>query len=139
MRNLGEARDAIQMTHRTDLEVLVELIDENLVDAEGVLLRGGDATGDHPDADRRRAVLERLRADPEARLTLFLFALEARRDGVDSTAELAAELRTFADRMAERFDVDLLETVARHRDRLPRLPPGLLSGTDVGASGRQYG
>lgn len=124
------------MTHRTDLEVLVELLDENLTDADEVLLRGGGAAGDHPDADRRRAVIERLREDPEARLTLFLFALEARRDGVDSAPELAAELRTFADRMVERFDVDLLETVDRHRDRLPGLPPGLLSGTDDAPTGQ---
>lgn len=124
------------MTHRTDLDVLVELIDENLPDSDGVLLRGA-TTGDHPDADRRRAVLERLRDDPDARLTLFLFALEARRDSAESATELAAELEAFADGMAERFDVDLLETVAEHRERLPELPPGLLGGTGDAASSRQ--
>lgn len=134
----GAQKRSTDMTHRSDLEVLVELIDENLTEADGVLLRGADATGDHPDADRRRAVLDRLRDDPDARLTLFLFALEARRGSVGSGSELADELGAFADRMAERFDVDLLGTVAQHREQLPELPPGLLSGTDDAGSRQPY-
>lgn len=124
------------MTHATDLEVLVDLIDEDLDGSDGVLLRGPEATDGRPDSDRRRAVVERLRDDPDARLTLFLFALEARRDSAGSAEALGRELEAFATRMADRFDVDILETVAENRDRLPELPRGLLPEEGEGDSGR---
>lgn len=123
------------MTPDSDLGVVLALLREevDLLSDGGLLLRGGETIS----AEHREAVVEHVRADTEAQLTLFLLAVELKAAEAASEERLREELCAFVDAVRERFGVDLLETAAAHRDRLPpSVPAALFDGERLGNADR---
>lgn len=114
------------MMMQTNLGVVLEMLrEEPSLDAgDGLAVRGGSAVP----AEQREQVVEHVRSDTDAQLTLFLLAAELKADATDSEAAFRAELRTFAEAVHERFGVNLFRTAAANRDRLPpRVPEEFLT------------
>jgi hypothetical protein len=101
------------MTHAASFALLLEILDGVL--DESPLTRRGD----QPLDAQERAVIDHLRGNPEAQVTLLLLAWELKAESVDDTGRLQTELRTFATIIKDRFGVDLLRTAAAHPSRLP--------------------
>ena len=101
------------MTHATTFALLLEILDGVL--EESPLTRGGD----QPLDDQERAVIDHLRGNPEAQVTLLLLAWELKAETIDDPARLRTELQTFAATIKDRFGVDLLRTAAAHPSHLP--------------------
>jgi len=101
------------MTHAATFALLLEILDG--VFEESPLTRGGDQLLD----DQEQAVIDHLRGNPEAQVTLLLLAWELKAETIDDPARLRSELRTFATTIKDRYGVDLLRTAAAHPSRLP--------------------
>lgn len=114
------------MMTQTNLGVVLELLrEESDLDAgDGLEVRGESSVT----PEQREQVVEHVRSDTDAQLTLFLLATELKADATDSGETFETELRTFVEAVRDRFGVNLLRTAADHRDRLPpRVPDDLLT------------
>lgn len=117
---------------QSNLGVVLALLREegDLQSDGGPLVRGEPAVT----PERRRAVVDHVRTNERAQLTLFLLAVELKASGAASDTQLAADLHTFAEAVRDRFGVNLLRTAASNRDRLPsNVPDALLDDRHVAA------
>jgi hypothetical protein len=120
------------MTMYSNLGVVLELLREepDVEAGDGLLVRGASSVT----AEQRDAVVDHVRTDTTAQLTLFLLATELKADATDSEEAFETELHTFVRAVRDRFGVNLLRTAAANRDRLPdQVPDGLLTDDAVAA------
>ncbi|WP_255198550.1 hypothetical protein [Halorarius litoreus] len=120
------------MTTNTNLGVVLELLraDPELQSSDGLLVRGETSVT----AAQREAVVDHVRTDTDAQLTLFLLATEMKADATASESAFRDELQEFAEAVHERFGVNLLRTAAAHPERLPaRVPDDLLTDEAIAA------
>lgn len=120
------------MMTQTNLGVVLELLREDpALDGDGELLVRGETS---VTPEQREAVVEHVRSDTTAQLTLFLLATELKADATDSDAAFRAELQAFVEAVCARFGVNLLRTAADHPDRVPaHVPDDLLSDENIAA------
>lgn len=134
----GEARPEgvrrFTMTTNTNLGVVLELLrtDPDLQSGDGLLVRGETSVT----AAEREAVVDHVRSDTDAQLTLFLLATEMKVDATESESAFREELRAFVGAVHDRFGVNLLRTAAAHPERLsPQVPDDLLTDEAIAAVG----
>lgn len=120
------------MTMQSNLGVVLDLLREapELQSDDDLLVRGESSVT----PERREAVVDHIRRDTDAQLTLFLLATELKTGGADSEEALREELRGFAEAVHARFGVNLLRTAAANRERVPsRVPDELFTDEAIAA------
>lgn len=123
------------MSMQSNLGVVLSLLaEEGDLQADGSPLIRGEST---VTPERRREVVDHVRTNERAQLTLFLLAVEVKASEAASETRLATDLLSFAEAVRDRFDVNLLRTAASYPDRLPaNVPDGLLDERNVAALDR---
>lgn len=120
------------MRMQSNLGVVLAILREegDLSADDGPLVRGESTVP----PERRRAVVDHVRTNERAQLTLFLLAVELKAGEAASDPQLVADLCAFAEAVYDRFDVNLLRTAASNRNRLPAtVPDDLLDERNVAA------
>lgn len=116
------------MTEQPESAHLLDVLDDVLADTS--VLRGSQPFVE----ERTEAVVDHLRDDPQAQLTLLLLAWEVKSDAAADVAAARHELRLFVEKVVDVFGIDLLATATANSDRLPSVFPRrlLLDATDEG-------
>lgn len=117
---------------QSNLGVVLALLQEegDLSADHGPLVRGASTVP----PERRRAVVDHVRTNERAQLTLFLLAVELKASEAANDSQLVADLRAFVEAVYDRFAVNLLRTAASNRDCLPAtVPDDLLDDRNVAA------
>lgn len=101
------------MAEQPEFVHLLDVLDDVLADES--VRRGSQPYVE----ERTEAVVDNLRDDPQAQLTLLLLAWEVKSDATADAAAAQDELQRFAEKVADVFGIDLLATAAATPDRLP--------------------